>query len=40
MDVALSPADEAFRSEVRRFARELGVDPARVQGSGPKGRIV
>lgn len=25
---------------VRRFARELGVDLARVKGSGPKGRIV
>ena len=25
---------------VRRFARELGVDLGRVQGSGPKGRIV
>jgi pyruvate dehydrogenase E2 component (dihydrolipoamide acetyltransferase) len=25
---------------VRRFARELGVDLARVQGSGPKGRIM
>jgi pyruvate dehydrogenase E2 component (dihydrolipoamide acetyltransferase) len=25
---------------VRRFARELGVDVARVQGSGPKGRIL
>lgn len=25
---------------VRRFARELGVDPARVRGSGPKGRIL
>ncbi|EGV32798.1 Dihydrolipoyllysine-residue acetyltransferase [Thiorhodococcus drewsii AZ1] len=25
---------------VRRFARELGVDLARVRGSGPKGRIV
>ncbi|HSN20880.1 MAG TPA: 2-oxo acid dehydrogenase subunit E2, partial [Usitatibacter sp.] len=25
---------------VRRFARELGVDLSRVQGSGPKGRIV
>jgi pyruvate dehydrogenase E2 component (dihydrolipoamide acetyltransferase) len=25
---------------VRRFARELGVDLARVQGAGPKGRIL
>jgi pyruvate dehydrogenase E2 component (dihydrolipoamide acetyltransferase) len=25
---------------VRRFARELGVDVSRVQGSGPKGRIL
>ncbi len=25
---------------VRRFARELGVDLARVKGSGPKGRVV
>ena len=25
---------------VRRFARELGVDVSRVQGSGPKGRIM
>jgi pyruvate dehydrogenase E2 component (dihydrolipoamide acetyltransferase) len=25
---------------VRRFARELGVDVARVTGSGPKGRIL
>jgi pyruvate dehydrogenase E2 component (dihydrolipoamide acetyltransferase) len=25
---------------VRRFARELGVDVARVEGSGPKGRIL
>ena len=25
---------------VRRFARELGVDLARVKGSGPKGRII
>jgi len=25
---------------VRRFARELGVDPARVAGTGPKGRVL
>jgi len=37
--------EEGFRlahasPAVRRFARELGVDLARVQGSGPKGRIL
>jgi len=36
---------EAFKAahaspSVRRFARELGVDLARVEGSGPKGRIL
>src|SRR5258708_2258629 len=38
---ALAPADEArsvahASPGVRRFARELGVDVSRVQGSGPK----
>jgi pyruvate dehydrogenase E2 component (dihydrolipoamide acetyltransferase) len=43
---ALEPVDEAgFRNahaspSVRRFARELGVDLAKVTGSGPKGRIL
>lgn len=43
---SLPPADEAsFESAhaspaVRRFARELGVDLGRVQGSGPKARIL
>ena len=37
--------DAAFRQahaspSVRKFARELGVDLARVRGSGPKGRIL
>jgi pyruvate dehydrogenase E2 component (dihydrolipoamide acetyltransferase) len=42
---AAMPSDEAaFRAAhasptVRRFARELGVDLAKVTGSGPKGRI-
>jgi pyruvate dehydrogenase E2 component (dihydrolipoamide acetyltransferase) len=39
------PRDEAGAKphaspSVRKFARELGVDLARVQGSGPKGRIL
>lgn len=43
---SLPPVDEAgFESAhaspaVRRFARELGVDLGRVQGSGPKARIL
>jgi pyruvate dehydrogenase E2 component (dihydrolipoamide acetyltransferase) len=43
---ALEPVDEAgFRNahaspSVRRFARELGVNLAKVTGSGPKGRIL
>jgi pyruvate dehydrogenase E2 component (dihydrolipoamide acetyltransferase) len=43
---ALAPVDEigftrAHASPaVRRFARELGVDLARVKGSGPKGRVL
>ena len=43
---AAAPADaEAFKAahaspSVRRFARELGVDLARVTGTGPKGRIL
>jgi pyruvate dehydrogenase E2 component (dihydrolipoamide acetyltransferase) len=43
---AAAPVDaEAFRAahaspSVRKFARELGVDLARVSGSGPKGRIL
>lgn len=43
---ALPPAEPAVTSavahaspSVRRFARELGVDIAKVPGSGPKGRI-
>jgi pyruvate dehydrogenase E2 component (dihydrolipoamide acetyltransferase) len=42
---ALPPIDEpgfarAYASpSVRKFARELGVDLARIKGSGPKGRI-
>ena len=35
----LAPKPHASPS-VRKFARELGVDLARVQGSGPKGRIL
>jgi pyruvate dehydrogenase E2 component (dihydrolipoamide acetyltransferase) len=41
-----APADEAAvpgahaSPSVRRFARELGVDIARVTGTGPKGRIL
>jgi pyruvate dehydrogenase E2 component (dihydrolipoamide acetyltransferase) len=44
--VASAPVDaEAFKTahaspSVRRFARELGVDLARVTGTGPKGRIL
>jgi pyruvate dehydrogenase E2 component (dihydrolipoamide acetyltransferase) len=38
-DRLLSTASHASPS-VRRFARELGVDVARVPGSGPKGRIM
>ncbi|HEU5282580.1 MAG TPA: dihydrolipoyllysine-residue acetyltransferase [Burkholderiales bacterium] len=43
---ALAPADEAGFARahaspaVRRFARELGVDLARVKGGGPKGRVL
>jgi pyruvate dehydrogenase E2 component (dihydrolipoamide acetyltransferase) len=43
---SLEPVDEAgFKlahasPSVRRFARELGVDLARVTGSGPRGRIL
>ena len=36
---ALTPLPHASPS-IRKFARELGVDLGRVQGSGPKGRIV
>jgi pyruvate dehydrogenase E2 component (dihydrolipoamide acetyltransferase) len=36
---ATSPKPHASPS-IRKFARELGVDLARVKGSGPKGRIV
>ncbi|CAG9205188.1 pyruvate dehydrogenase, E2 subunit [Paraburkholderia sabiae] len=40
----IPPGEGAHRAShaspsVRKFARELGVDVARVQGSGPKGRI-
>jgi len=43
--VAAAPDAEGFRAahaspSVRKFARELGVDLARVTGSGPKGRIL
>jgi pyruvate dehydrogenase E2 component (dihydrolipoamide acetyltransferase) len=43
--VAAAPEAEAFKAahaspSVRRFARELGVDLARVKGPGPKGRIL
>jgi pyruvate dehydrogenase E2 component (dihydrolipoamide acetyltransferase) len=43
--VAREPQDEAGAKphaspSVRKFARELGVDLAQVQGSGPKGRIL
>lgn len=38
-----SPVDPLFKAHaspsVRQFARELGVDVARVSGTGPKGRI-
>jgi pyruvate dehydrogenase E2 component (dihydrolipoamide acetyltransferase) len=42
---APAPDAEGFRAahaspSVRKFARELGVDLARVTGSGPKGRIL
>jgi pyruvate dehydrogenase E2 component (dihydrolipoamide acetyltransferase) len=43
---AVQPVDEAAFAGahaspgVRRFARELGVDLGKVQGSGPKGRIL
>jgi pyruvate dehydrogenase E2 component (dihydrolipoamide acetyltransferase) len=45
---AAAPREEASSSgakphaspSVRKFARELGVDLSRVQGSGPKGRIL
>lgn len=38
--VATAPAGKAHASpSIRKFARELGVDLARVPGSGPKGRI-
>jgi pyruvate dehydrogenase E2 component (dihydrolipoamide acetyltransferase) len=42
---AAPPDAETFRAahaspSVRRFARELGVDLARVTGSGPKGRVL
>ncbi len=44
--VAGGPVDEAAFSKahaspsVRRFARELGADLGRIQGTGPKGRIL
>jgi len=43
--VPREPRDETVAKphaspSVRKFARELGVDLARVQGSGPKGRIL
>ncbi len=43
--VPREPTDESAAKphaspSVRKFARELGVDLARVQGSGPKGRIL
>jgi pyruvate dehydrogenase E2 component (dihydrolipoamide acetyltransferase) len=38
-ELAPGPKPHASPS-VRRFARDLGVDLAQVQGSGPKGRIV
>ncbi|HWM43374.1 MAG TPA: dihydrolipoyllysine-residue acetyltransferase, partial [Burkholderiales bacterium] len=43
--VPREPRDETVTKphaspSVRKFARELGVDLARVQGSGPKGRIL
>jgi pyruvate dehydrogenase E2 component (dihydrolipoamide acetyltransferase) len=43
--VPREPRDETVSKphaspSVRKFARELGVDLARVQGSGPKGRIL
>ncbi len=39
--VATPPAGKAHASpSVRRFARELGVDIAKVPGTGPKGRIL
>ncbi len=43
--VPAEPRDETVSKphaspSVRKFARELGVDLARVQGSGPKGRIL
>ncbi len=39
--VATAPAGKAHASpSVRKFARELGVDVAKVAGSGPKGRIL
>jgi pyruvate dehydrogenase E2 component (dihydrolipoamide acetyltransferase) len=37
---AASGAKPHASPSVRKFARELGVDLARVQGSGPKGRIL
>ncbi len=43
---SLEPIDEAKRQlvhagpSVRRFARELGADLAKITGSGPKGRIL
>lgn len=37
---AITPcADVAAAPSVRRFAREIGVDIAQVQGTGPRGRI-
>ncbi len=39
-DASVAPAGKAHASpSVRAFARELGVDVGRVQGSGPKGRV-
>jgi len=38
---SIAPGRKAHASPgVRRFARELGVDLARVKGSGPKGRVL
>jgi pyruvate dehydrogenase E2 component (dihydrolipoamide acetyltransferase) len=44
--IALEPREDADRAKphaspaVRKFARELGVDLSRVQGSGPKARVL
>ena len=40
VDVPVQHGKSHASPSIRKFARELGVDLAQVQGSGPKGRVV